>query len=84
MGQSIGLKDSQSTWQWWCLTCAISFLEDRTHINIYAGRCSLVANNSDSFENERWSSPAYKDYEIENSYEEDPDSDPEVLPRAPN
>jgi hypothetical protein len=79
MGQSIGLKDSQSTWQWWCLTCAISFLEDRTHINIYAGRCSLVANNSDSFENERWSSPAYKDYEIENSYEEDPGSDPEVV-----
>ena len=76
--ESIGLKDSQFTWQWWCLTCAISLLEDGTHINIHAGRCSLVANNSDTLEDVCWSTPTYREYEAENNSEEDLDSDHDV------
>ena len=74
-GLSIGLKDAWSTWQWWCMTCAISLLEDSTHINIYAGQCSLEANDSGPFENKWWNTYTYDDYEMEHTTEEDQYSD---------
>ena len=57
------------------MTCAISLLEDSTHINIYAGQCSLEANDSGPFENKWWNTYTYDDYEMEHTTEEDQYSD---------
>ena len=56
MGKGICVKDSSFVWQWWCIECAVMFLEDHTRTNIHAGVCSLDANHSGVFENIHWSS----------------------------
>ena len=53
-GKGIWVKDSMGLWQWWCMDCAVTFVEDNTRRNIYAGVCSLDANHSGVFENITW------------------------------
>ena len=50
-GKGIWVKDSSFVWQWWCMGCAVTFVEDSTRRNIHAKECSLDANHSAVFEN---------------------------------
>ena len=52
--------------KWWCVDCAVMFLEDHTRTNLHADVCSLDANHSAVFENIHWSSDSvFADFEEE-------------------
>ena len=53
-GKGIWVKDSMRLWQWWCMDCAVTFVEDNTRRNIHAKEWSLDANHSAVFENISW------------------------------